>query len=269
MRFVIDAKDEFMPSVPPTGGSSARQSPSTQVRVRLVEWLGDVFRVWLPESAGDIWYNHTPGLAHQDFIGTETAGLVWRWQGHPSANLETEVTPQGDSLLLEARVTNRSHAPLENVRASHCLQFSQAPHFACGDFLRIYIRADGHWQTLAALRPKTDYPHFFRAGLREAGNLGDWETRRAHLHESIAADHPLIVCVSDDGARAVGTASEDYRFLFHNHANAHLWCIHSQQSPAPVLAPHETVCFRQKVYFSDQGLEGCVAAFEADAGEHR
>ena len=269
MRFVIDAQDEFIPSVPPPGGSPARPGPSTQVRVRVMEWPDDIFRLWLPESVGDLWNNHTPGLAHQDFIGTETSGLVWRWHGHASAMLEAELTPNGDSLLLETRVTNRSDAPLENVRASHCLQFSQAPHFACGDFSRIYIRTGGHWQTLAALKPKTDYPHFYRAGLRKAANLGDWETRLAHLHESIAAEHPLIVCVSDDGARAVGTASDDYRFLFHNRANPHLWCIHSQQSPAPVLAPHETVRFRQKVYFSDQGLEGCTAAFEADARENR
>lgn len=267
MQFVIDAQDDFIPSVPPPGGSPARQGPTTQVTVRLVEWPGDIFRVWLPESVGDIWNNHTPELAHQDFIRTAMSGLVWRWHGHPSANLETEVTPQGNTLLLESRVTNRSLSPLENVRASHCLQFFQAPQFACGDFSRIYIRSGGRWQTLAALRPKTDYPHFYRAGLREVGKLEEWETRLAHLHESIAADHPLIACVSDDGARAVGTASENYRFLFHNRANAHLWCIHSQQSPAPALAPHETAYFRQTVYFSDEGLEGCVAAFEADAGE--
>lgn len=39
---------------------------------------------------------------------------------------------------------------------------------------------------------------------------------------------PTIVCVATDGIRAVGTASEDYRFLFHNRANVHLWCVHSQ-----------------------------------------
>lgn len=269
MRFVIDASDELIPSVPPPGGSPARTSPSTQVRVRLEEWPGEVFRLWLPESVGDLWNNHTPELTHQDFAATEAGGLRWQWLGHPAAIVETTVTPHGDTLALEARVTNRSDGPLANVRVSHCLQLSQAPGFACGDLSRLFSWSDGRWRTLAELKPATGYPHFFRAGVREAGGLGEWEARLAHLHEPGAADHPLIVCVATDGVRAVGTASEDYRFLFHNRANAHLWCIHSQQSAVAMLAPRETAVFRQTVYFSEHGLAGCAAAFEASGSGRR
>src|SRR5579859_5438294 len=54
MTFFIDTLDEFIPSIPPPGGSPARQSATTQVTVKVGEWPGNVFRMWMPESVGEL-----------------------------------------------------------------------------------------------------------------------------------------------------------------------------------------------------------------------
>jgi hypothetical protein len=264
MKFVLGALDEFIPSIPPPGGSPARQSATTQVTVEVVEWAGNIFRMWMPESVGELWSNWSPDSAHEDFEPTRQNGLLWKFEGNRDASIEVELTPLEYSLLLESRVTNRSKSDLSQVRVSHCLQLSQAPDFACGDFSRIHIRSNGKWEPLSALEPTSDYPFYYRAGFFSGGGIGWDGGKLAHCNQAAEADHPLIVCVSREGNRCVATASEDYWFLFHNRRNEHLRCIHSQQSPVPTLRPGETATFRQKIYFVDGGLARSVAAFEAD-----
>jgi len=96
------------------------------------------------------------------------------------------------------------------------------------------------------------------------GGLSWLEGRLAYANQLAEADHPLMVCVSRDGQRAVGTASERFLFLFHNQGNPHLLCIHSQQEPLPVLEKGQTAVFHQAVYFVEGGLSACVEAFESD-----
>jgi hypothetical protein len=264
MKFVLGAHDEFIPSIPPPGGTPARKSETTQIRIHVVEWPSNIFRMWVPEHVGELWSNCSSEVVRQNFERTDDNGLLWRYERNVAAYIEAELTPVGSSLLVETRVTNRSRVSLTQVRVTCCLQLSTAPDFACGDFSRIYIRSDGSWQRLASLKPTSDYPSYYRTGFFRDGRVG-WEGGKlAHCDQAAEADHPLIVCESLDGTRSVGTASEDYLFLSHNRRNEHLRCIHSQQAPVPTLGSGETANFRQKVYFVDGGLTRCVAAFEAD-----
>jgi hypothetical protein len=263
MTFTIDTLDEFIPSIPPPGGSPGRQSATTQVTVKVGEWPGNLFRMWMPESVGELWSNWS-STVHQNFERTEQAGLIWKYSGNPDALIEVELTPLERSLLVESRVTNRSKADLPKVTVSHCLQCSKAPDFSCADFSRIYIRSNQQWHTLSSLEPTSDYPFYYRSGFFSQRGIGWQNGKLAHCNQTAEADFPLIACVSKDGNRCVATASKDYWFLFHNRRNEQLLCLHSQQSPVPKLEPGVTATFRQKMYFINGGLNDCIAAFEAD-----
>ena len=262
MPFTLESKDEHIPAVSP-GSAAQRPAPTTQVMATLAEWPGNTFRIWMPENVRPLWDNWEADAAHQDFEKTRGSGLRWSYQRRPEARVEAEVAARDQTLTMECRVTNRSASDLEDVGTTHCLQLSLAPDFACGDFSRLYVRSDGQWRSLASLEPHSDYPHYFRVGRRSAGQVG-MRGDMSPLYEKVEVDHPLMVCVAKEGDRCVGTASDDYRYLFHNRANQHLWCIHSQQMPVATLSPGETVEFRQRVYFVDGGLEECVAAYDAD-----
>ena len=263
MQFVFDTCYETIPSVPPPG-EPVRKNPTTQIIVLVVEWPSNTFRLWLPECVSELWDNETPDLAYQDFMHTVRNGLLWTFEGDPNACIEAEVIPLERSLLLEVRVTNLSKRNLNNLAVMNCLQLAAAPDFACNDFSRIYIRSDGQWQPLSTLNPTCDFPFYYRAGFLKNGGVGWAGGRLAHCNQVAEVDHSLIVCVSKDGDHSVGTASENYQFLFHNRANEDLLCIHSQQAPVPVLGSGETAIFRQNVFFVEGGLTDCVAAFEAD-----
>ena len=145
-----------------------------------------------------------------------------------------ELTPLDSTVLIETRVVNISSGDPHDLGAINCLQFDLAPDFACGDFSRIYLRTGGNWSGLAALGSKSDYPHYFRPGRNTAAELAAAKSAGrfrspTRLDEEVEVDHPLMVCVARDGVRSVGTASDDFHFLFHNRANPHLWCMHSHQ----------------------------------------
>jgi hypothetical protein len=255
-----------------------RKNPTTQLAIRIREWRGNVFLLWLPESVArlqqdhksgklvrdSLWDNYTPDVAHQDFEPTPGGGLLWGYDGHADLSVEAELTPHGRTLLLEVRMTNRSGKEMTEVSAQNCFHLSAAPEFSCGDFSRIYIRSEGEWRSLSSLSPTTDFPMFYRPGFLASGRPDRWGGLFSHSNQTSEADHPLIVCVARDGHRAVGTAAEDYQCVFHNAHYAYLRCIHSQQAPERLLGAGETVVFRQKIYFVEDGLRAAVAAFEAD-----
>ena len=85
-----------------------RKSPTTQVGITVDQWPGNTFVLWLPEAVGDLWQQWDPKVAHQDFTVTNQDELLWTYRGHPDGVIRTELTPQGNSLLMETRVTNRS-----------------------------------------------------------------------------------------------------------------------------------------------------------------
>ena len=255
---------EFIPAVPPPGGNPPRDRPTTQVMVTVPGWPGNTFRVWVPEQVGDLWTD--TGRELQEF-DRKDGGLTWSYSGNPRGFIEAEAIPGESSLDLVVRATNRSAVDLKDLGIACCLQMPEAPDFACDDDSRIYIRTGGEWSPLSSLGPASGYPHYFRTGLMEKARVSGWKAHLAHLIEPVESDHPLIVCVSTDGSRSIGTVSENYEYVFHNRANPHLLCIHSSPTPVALLRPGETASFRQRVYFVDGGLEECVAAFEADAAE--
>jgi hypothetical protein len=271
MRFEFETLDEV----------TIRKNPTTQVVIRVREWPGNVFLLWLPESVSrlrtdretgrliqeSLWDNYTPGIAHQDFVrspGDAGDSLCWAYEGHPDVALQAVLTPQAHWLRLEVRVTNRSDRELAEVSAQNCFHLSAAPDFSCGDFSRIYLRSKRKWHALASLEPTSDFPIYYRRGFLQSGRPDRWAGRFSQNHQPIEADHPLIVCVARDGRRAVGTASDDYQCLFHNAHLEYLRCIHSQQAPVRVLRPGEQASFCQKITFSTGGLAGCISAYEAD-----
>ena len=261
MSLILSAEDEHIPTKSPFTDAQ-RPVPTTQVLVRLTEWPGNIFRFWMPENVNDLWDNWDADVAHQDFKRTQRDGLLWSFRRHLKAAVEAEVTPVEHTLRIECRVTNDSPDDLEDVGIITCMQLSQAPDFACGDFSRLYLRSQGEWRSLSSLRPKSDYPHYFRKGFRNSpgrvGSHGDMSP----LYEEVEVDHPLMLCVAKDGGRCVGVASDDFRFLFHNRANQHLWCIHSQPTPVSRLRPGAMARFPQTVFFVEGGLANCVAAYE-------
>jgi hypothetical protein len=269
MKIILNTANEYIPAVPPPQDDRpARSNPTTQVMVQVAEWPGNTFRLWLPEHVHTgLWSNSHPDEALQEFVPTSTGGLLWTFERHPSARIEAEVAPAGNGLLLEVRVTNRLRVSLQDVSVGNCCQLSQAPDFTCDDLTRLFIRTGGQWRRLSELRPKSNYPTYYRLGYLERGGAGIWAGKLDALTEEARGDHPLMVCVSKDGRRAVGTASEDYYMLFHNRNNKHLLCIHSSQAPRPTLGPGETVTFRQRLYFADGGLEACIAAYGEGHGK--
>ena len=255
MDFTIHTYDE----------TTIRENSTTQIAIRAVEWPGNTFLLWLPESVGDLWNQWTPAIAHEDFTRTQHDALLWTFDRNPAAVIEAELTPLENSLSLEVRVFNRSQEDLLRVSAQNCFHLSAAPDFACDDFSRIYIRSGGKWRSLSSLKPTCDLPMYYRPGFFREGRRDSWGGRFAHCNQAAEADHPLIVCVSKDHRRCVGTASEDCQCVFHNRGNEYLRCIHSQQAPVPVLRPGATAEFRQRIYFADGRLMDCISAFEAQS----
>ena len=244
----LDYEDEFIPAVSPLGGAPNRSTPTTQVLVTVEEWPGNVFRLWAPENVGLLWHNWRHGGARQTFSRAD-GGLTWRLEDESGWTVETSLRVRGAVLTIETRVDNGSDAVLPHVSSANCVQFRRAPDFACDDFSRIYIRVEGEWSSLASLRPRSDYPHYLRSDISGHDGRVGWGGNLSHLFEPVRSDHPLMVCVSRDGRRAVATASSDYEHLFHNRANPELLCIHSSQRPVPALAPGRTAAFVQHVYF--------------------
>ena len=264
----LDHEDEFIPAVPPPGGTPGRTAPTTQVLVTVEEWPGNVFRLWAPENVGRLWGNWDSGGARQDFSRVD-GGLSWQLEGESGWTVETSLRARGAVLTIEARVYNGSDAVLPDVSSANCVQFKRAPDFACDDFSRINIRVEGEWSSLASLRPGSDYPHYLRSDIVGHDGRVGWGGNLSHLFEPVPSDHPLMVCVSRDGRRAVATASSDYEHLFHNRANPELLCIHSSPHGVPELPPGRTAAFVQHVYFVEGGVQESVQAFESDSPPER
>ena len=263
--FQLLVSDEYIPAKPPSGWDhKVRVNPTTQVSASFSGWTGNIFRFWLPENVGVLWNNWTPEEAHQDFSSTENKGLKWSFQRGATARVEVQIEPQHRTLNIESEVENHSPSNLSDVTVNVCLQLSQAPDFACDDFSRIYIRTDADWKPIKILNPVTDYPQYLAPDLYPTHKNIRRGLTLPELYENVVADHPLIVYLSKKGDRAVGTASSDFQYLFHNRANENLLCMHSQQRPVGTLEPGGVASFNQKVYFVEGGVAECVSAFEND-----
>jgi len=247
----------------PYDAVTIRANPTTQIGITRTGWPDNTFVLWLPEVVGDLWQQWQPEVAREEFAITKQGGLLWTFDGRPEALIGTELIPQGNALLLENRVTNRSREDLKQVYAQNCIHFSQAPDFICGDFSRFYLRTGGAWRSLASLKPTSAFPRYYRQGYPSRGRIDPTEHQFGDIRQPAEVDHPLMVLVSQDGTRSVGIASEHYEFLFHNQME-YLRCIHSESGCEPALPPGKTAVFRQKIYFVDGGLMDCVAAFERD-----
>lgn len=243
---------------------NVRKNATTQVVIRVAEWPGQTFLLWFPEAVGDLWVQWNPDVAHQEFSPTPAGGIRWEFLGNPEARITAELIPRSRSLLAEVRVINVGKRQLHNVRAQNCFHLSSASDFACDDFTRIHLRADGRWRSLAELEPTVDLPMYYRPGYPESGQPDSWEGHFRKNIQSVRAESPLIVCTSRNGTRAVATASVDWECVFHNKGIPYLLCIHSQQAPQPSLAPGEEAIFRQVLYFIDGGVEECVREFERE-----
>jgi hypothetical protein len=245
-------------------GVTIRKNPTTQVVVRVNEWPENRFLLWLPESVGSLWMQWDPAVAHQDFAKTKSGGLRWQFDGNPKARIVAELTPRRQSILLEVRVKNLTARDLGQVTAQNCLPLSEAPDFACRDDSRIFLRTGGRWVPLSDLDVNDPLPMFYRPGFLESGRIDSWGGGFKQHNQEWRAYHPLMIVLSRDGKRALGTVSEDYQCLFHNHGSAFLKCVHSQQSPVPKLAAGQEAVFRQIVYFIDGGIKEVVRAYDQD-----
>ena len=241
-----------------------RKNPTSQIVIRVADWPGQNFLLWFPEAVGDLWQQWDPPVAHQEFVTTDRGGLRWQFRGNPRAAVTAELIPRRMSLLLEVRVRNLTDGDLRHVPVQNCLHLSQAPDFASGDFSRIYIRTNRRWRSLAELKPTVPLPMYYRHGVLESGRMDSWKGRFSGNNQQARVDHPLMICLSKDGQRAIATASENYECLFHNQGIDYLLCIHSQQAPIERLGPGQEGVFRQVIYFNTGGIQGSLGAFEND-----
>jgi hypothetical protein len=246
-----------------------REKPTTQVAVHIDQWPGQVPLLWLPESVADsvsdLWDQWDPVVVpHQDFTSSAGGGLYWKFAKNPKATIISSLVPRRNSLLLEVRVKNTSRCDLREVSAQNCIILSRAPDFACDDFSRLYIRTNGEWRSLKALGVTDDLPMFYRPSFLESGRTDAWHGHFAGHNQKARADQALMMCTSKQGDRTIGTASDHYQCVFHNHGIKYLLCIHSQQAPIPILRPGEEVSFRQVIYFVEGGIQECVLQFQED-----
>jgi len=250
-----------------------RNNPTTQVAIESGDWPGNTFLLWLPECVQPLWTQWTPEVAHQDFVATAAGGLSWRLNVDGGAAIEAALQPGNDLLRADVRVTNGSAAPIEHLRAQNCFHLSKAPDFACSDYSRIFIRVGGIWTSVKELDPTHDWPLWYREGFLE-GRLGPVDPEDTHVlweqqNQAAKVDHPMIVCLSTDGRRGVGIASDTCCRVFHNCGIEYLLCIHSMHTTVPLLAAGQQATFRHTIYFSNDGLAGCVDAFQRDAENGR
>ena len=246
--------------------TTIRANPTTQVAIRVKQWPEQTFLLWFPEHIKAIWAQWDPAVAHQDFAKTRTGGLRWEFDARVGVRVVAELAPRAESILLEVRLDNRGGQDLRNVGVQNCLHLSAAPDFACEDLTRIHIRSGGKWQTLKALAATGPMPMYYRTGFLESGHDDYWDHAFRGSNQRPSADHPVIVCTSKDGRRAVATASENYQGVFHNRMD-YLRCIHSQQATVPALPSGGKAVFRQVIYFVDGGVTECVRAFDKDIRE--
>ena len=255
MEFTFDVCDEL----------TIRDNETTQVEIKVAGWANNTFSLWFPENIDPLWAQWISEVAHQDFSRTEKDGLLWIFECESGALIEAELIPREESILLETRISNHSSGDIENLIVHNCFHFPKAPDFACDDFSRIYIRTEGEWRSLSNLRPGSGMPIYYHKGFPETKAQKNLFSRM----QNIEADHPLIICASKDGKRCVGTASEDFQFLFHNREVEYLRCIHSLQACVSVLGKGEKAAFRQMLYFVDGEVEDCASAFQADVESGR
>jgi hypothetical protein len=241
-----------------------RKNPTTQIGIRIAEWPGQRFILWLPEWINDLWWQWDPPVAHQAFTKTDRGGLRWEFAGNPKARITAELIPRKAALLFEVRVKNLTSEDLLHVAIQNCLPLSEAPDFACRDFSQLYLRMAKKWRSLAELGITDPRPMFYRAGFLESGRIDAWQGKFKSHNQKERVDYPLMIVRSRDGKRAIGTASEDYQCVFHNHSDQYLLCLHSQQAPLDKLPAGDEVVFRQMLYFTEGGIKEVVDAYESD-----
>ena len=252
----------FIPSKVPNAHILGRTEPTTQVLVHVDGWGEDAFRLWVPETVGSYWRNADHSLGIQEFEPDGDQALRWRFRVEGGVTIDARVAAEDRRVVMVVSVTNASDTPLANLDIVNCLQMAAAPGFAEDEYERIYIRVDRAWRSIASLQPSHDMPNYACTDLVQTRPHEPW---RAAMVEVARPDHPLIVCVAHDGRRAVATASDNWQLLVHNHHNRHLQCIHSIARPVPRVGIGAVARFGQTAYFVDSGLDGAVAAFEADS----
>ena len=178
-----------------------RKNATTQIAIRVEQWPGQTFLLWLPEAVEPLWRQWDGDIGLQRFVKTERNGLRWTFDRLPQATITAELTPRPNSLLAEVRVVNRGDQPIHDLMAQNCLHFSAAPAFACDDFSRIFIRTGGQWKTLRELQPTVNLPMYYRKGVREANRPDSWKGQNRGYDQQQRVDHPLIACISKDGSK--------------------------------------------------------------------
>ena len=247
-----------------------RKKPTTQVRIEVLEWPGQVFLLWFPEIINNVWAQWDPGLEEQNFTVNKNGQLVWARNFKGKATVEAIMTPRNDSVYMEIHVKAAANHDVKLAAPHNCLHFSAAKQFDCSDYSRIFVRVKKKWRSFLDLRtqpgaPKSQSPAsvIYREGFLESKRANIWKGQVENRTMPDRVDHPLIMCFDKKLKRAVTTASEDYQGLFYNQGLPYLHCIHSAQ--AGVAIPRGRVAvFREIIWFVDGGIKEAVAAYDRD-----
>ena len=194
-----------------------RKNPTTQIGIRIAEWPGQRFILWLPEWINDLWWQWDPPVAHQEFHQNRSRWAALGVHRKSKARITAELIPRKAALLFEVRVKNltsedcctwgyriacrsrrRRTSPAATSRSSTCVWQGS------GDPGRI-----GHHRSPA---------HVLLGGISQSGRIDAWQGKFKSHNQKERVDYPLMIVRSRDGRRAIGTASEDYQCVFHNHS---------------------------------------------------
>ena len=250
-----------------------RKCITTQIEIQMLGWPEDTFCLWIPETVfadfdDKLWANWNPSQSQQTFAQFERNGFDWKYEDE-RCRIRAEITTDKASVDLACSVMNKTDEIMKNVSVQNCLHFPKAPRFSGNRGDNVYFCCDGKWIPMSSTQHWFDHEEkslnnttkfCFRATTLQQGRYHS--IRNSRNADPERSEHSLIVKESGDRTRAVGIAGENWDFVFHN-TNPKLGCIHSQPLPV-MLRPHESVTFKQRIYFCNGNHKAVVEAFKQD-----
>jgi len=239
----------------------------TVLAIRLADWPGNEFGLWLPETLvleKDIaWCNWT-GDTDQDWEERDDA-FAWR-KRLAFFEIVSTLTPDPAARCLRYvhRFTNTSDHPLAALSSQTCFHLVNAPQFISIGGERIWVCLDGEWNTSDRV-PRSESPDprrvsFAREGRRrERTVVRNTDFPSALMPEQ--ASHPLVIAENFDGTGSVGIACRNFATLSNNNDSI-LRCIHSEPFPIEELAPGESAEQEGVLLFHRGGHDSLRRQFE-------
>jgi len=231
-------------------------------------WIDLIWDAW-PTNQVSLWIPEVWGFMHdQDRLWVRKP-VGWTQKGHAlqvgpcleshgnfSFTWEARLTVDKDTVRIDLQVENSGDTDLPAMfNINGCLNFVKAPDFMDSSGQCTYVRVDGHWQDMAAIRrPQAlnlggDHYHLLVKGRDDPMDV--------ELLPNVHVTSSLCARVGRTGECCIGWAWDTALRLDINFN--HLQCMHSVPALGPIPAGH-TVQHTGKIYFH-QGDKGGLLDF--------